>query len=112
MRLHGMTTHPLMRVYVTSSRRRRSKTIHNISYHFIYSKPEHLWGEKSLWVTKQEKVIVSDIERTLLDGFDRPEYCGGLKDVIRALWSKHNEINWQRLLEYAEKFRTKARRNK
>jgi len=108
MRLHGMTTHPSMKVYVTSSRRKRSKTIHNISYHFIYSKPEHLWGEMSYWVTKQEMVIVSDIERTLLDGFDRPEFCGGLKDVIRALWSKQSEINWKRLLEYAEKFRTKA----
>jgi len=110
MRLHGMTTHSLVDVYITMSKRRRrtSKKIDNITYRFVYSKPEHFWGDCVHWATRNEKVSVSDIERTLLDGLERPDLCGGLEEVIRGIWSKQKEIDWEKLAAYAEKFRTKA----
>ena len=73
MRIHGMTTHPLLDVYVTLPRRRTIKEIGNMSYHFIYSKPENFWGGYDCWVSRHEKVLVSNVERTLLDGLARPE---------------------------------------
>ena len=108
MRLHGMTTHPGTEVYITISKRRAIKHIGDITYRFIYSKPEHFWGGTSHWVTKQEQVYISDIERTLLDGFSRPELCGGFKDVVRGLWNSQHKINWGKLLEYAKKYHNKA----
>jgi len=108
MRLHGMTTHPLVDVYITMPKRHKSKIVHNITYHFVYSKPEHFWGSSAHWATKQNKVTVSDIERTLLDGLERPDLCGGIKEVVRGIWAKQNEIDWNKITEYAGKFRTKA----
>src|SRR3990167_1008354 len=43
MRLHGMTTHPLMDVYITTPKKEKTKKISDITYHFIYSKPDHFW---------------------------------------------------------------------
>ncbi len=108
MRLHGMTTHPLIDVYITTPNRIKTKKVHNISYHFIYSKIEHFWGGSSSWATKQSQVEVSDIERTILDGLHRPNLCGGIKEVVRGIWSKQREINWKKLVQYATKFHTKA----
>jgi len=108
MRLHGMTTHPLMDVIITTSKRIASKKVHDRLYQFIYSKPEHLWGILKQWATKQEKVCVSDIERTLLDGFARPDLCGGLKEIIRGLWSKQKQIDWDKLIQYAKRYHSKA----
>jgi len=108
MRLHGMTTHPIHDIYITVTKRVRTKSIGGITYHFIYSKKEHFWGWESQWVSKHEKVILSDIERTLLDSLDRPELCGGINDVIRGVWAVQKKIDWKKLLEYAEIFRTKA----
>ena len=108
MRLHGMTSHPLYDVYINITKRHRTKKINNITYHFIYSKPENFWGGSIHWVNKQEKILISDLERTILDGLERPELCGGIKDIARGIWVKQSENNWERLILYAAKFHTRA----
>jgi len=108
MRLHGMTTHPLLDVYISMSKRCGAKKIGDITYHFVYVKPENFWGHAAHWATKQDKVYVSDIERTLLDGLDRPDLCGGIKEIIRGIWIKHKEIDMKKLVQYATRFHTKA----
>lgn len=108
MRIHGMTTHALFDVYISMPHRRRVRKISNFTYHFIYIDPNHFWGHQAYWITRQEKIFVSDIEKTLLDGLERPELSGGIKEVIRGIWVKQKEINWQKMRQYCEKFRTKA----
>jgi len=108
MRLHGMTTHPLFDVYITLSKRRRAQQIGNMTYHFLYIKPEHFWGSEFYWATKQDKVYVSNIERTLLDGLERPDLCGGIKEVARGIWVKQKEIDWEKMTQYAKHFHKKA----
>ena len=108
MRLHGMTSHAIMDVYITVSARVPDKKLKDIQYHFIYSKKEHFWGFTTHWATKQDQVQVSDLERTILDGLDRPDTCGGLTDVIRGIWVKQKEIDWAKLVKDAKRFKTKA----
>lgn len=108
MRIHGMTTHPLNNVFLTILQRKNKKALSGISYNFIYSKKEHFWGDTAYWATKQEQVRVSDPERTLLDGFDRPELCGGITDVARGIWASQKKIDFEKLGQYAARFRTKA----
>jgi predicted transcriptional regulator of viral defense system len=108
MRLLGMTTHPLTDVTITLSKRQKSKKIHNISYLFIYCKPAYFWGVSERWVTKEEKVYISDLERTILDGLERPDLCGGIQEVVRGIWSKQKQIDWNKLTHYAKRYHTKA----
>lgn len=108
MRLHGMTTHPLMNVIITMSKRKVAKKVHNLLYQFIYSKPDHFWGMSQTWVTKQERVSVSDLERTILDGLDRPDLCGGIKEIARGIWNKQKKIDWGKVAQYAKKYHSKA----
>lgn len=108
MRLHGMTSHPAFNIYLTTHKRKSKKTVDQITYHFIYTQEKHFWGQEAQWVTKQEQVQTSDLERTLLDGFDRPELCGGFSDVARGLWSVQNKIDLIKLTQYAKRFRSKA----
>lgn len=108
MRLHGMTSHPLFDITVTAPHRLRDQRLSGFHYHFIFCKKEHFWGRENHWVTKQEKVAVSDLEKTLLDGMDRPDLCGGILEVARGLWIKKENIHYKKLLRYAKKFRTQA----
>ena len=108
MRIHGMTSHPILNVYLTFPKQKPDKMVSNITYHFIYSKKEHFWGQMIHWVTKQEQVQVSDLERTILDGFDRPDLCGGITDVARGLWAAQKKIDSEKLMKYAKQYRTKA----
>lgn len=108
MRLHGMTTHPLFDAYITLSKRYPVKKIGEITYHFIFAQPKHCWGTSTLWVTKQDKVSVSDIERTILDACDRPDLCGGIKEIVRGIWVKQKQIDWNRMVKYASHYPAKS----
>ncbi|MBI4405162.1 MAG: transcriptional regulator [Deltaproteobacteria bacterium] len=101
--LHQMVTQPQLVVYVSSPRLIRPGTIQGTEFRFIRCKPSHLFGITEKWVDKTEKVRVSDLERTLLDGLKQPEYCGGITEVAKALSIKHDLLNAHRLVEYALK---------
>ena len=108
MRLHGMTTHPVLTVFLTVSKRKPEKVLSGIAYHFIYSKKKHFWGGTTHWATKQDQVEVSDLERTVLDGLDRPDLCGGIIEIARGIWEAQRKVDFKKLSRHAKKFRTQA----
>jgi predicted transcriptional regulator of viral defense system len=82
---------------------RRSITALGIEFRFIHNQKRYFFGISDHWVTKQEKVKVSDLERTIIDGLKQPECCGGLTEVAKGLWMRHQEVNVSRLISYAIK---------
>jgi len=46
-----------------------------------------------------KELLVSDLERTLLDVICRPEYSGGWSEVIQCLRNARN-VNWDNILKY------------
>lgn len=108
MRIHGMTTHALIEITITSTKRHRAKKINNINYKFIFSKKENFWGSESKWVSKQLQIDVSDLERTIFDCLNKPNYCGGITEVIRGIWLIQNKIDWVKLAQYAERYHSVA----
>jgi len=103
MEIHGGVTQPQLVVYVTTLKPRRSITALGIEFRFIHSKKKYFFGISDHWVTKQEKVKVSDLERTIIDGLKQPEYCGGLTEVAKGLWMRQQDVNINRLISYAIK---------
>lgn len=103
MEIHGGITQPQLIVYVTTLKSRRSITTMGIEFRFIHNQKKYFFGIDDHWVTKQEKVKVSDLERTIIDGLKQPEYCGGLTEVAKGLWMRHQDINVNRLISYAIK---------
>lgn len=101
MDIHDMVTQPQLIIYVTSPKPMRSRSILGTEFRFVRCKPEHVFGMTDHWVSKQEKVTVSDLERTVLDGLRQPEYCGGVTEVAKGLWIRRTDIDVARLVEYA-----------
>ena len=58
-------------------------------------------GPAKHWVTKQESVEISDLERTIIDGLRQPEYCGGVTEVAKGLWMRHQDMQVTKLVDYA-----------
>jgi predicted transcriptional regulator of viral defense system len=101
MEIHGMVTQPQLVVYVTTSAKRRSIRIMGAEFRFITSGKDYFFGLTDHWVTKQEKIRISDPERTVLDGFRMPEYCGGVTELAKGIWIKKQELNDGKLVDYA-----------
>lgn len=103
MEIHGMTTQPQLVVMVSTPRARRSQTAQGVEYRFIRCQRKHLFGLTEHWATKQDKVRVSDLERTIIDGLKQPEHCGGLTEVVKGLWMRRGDVKTDRLVQYARR---------
>jgi predicted transcriptional regulator of viral defense system len=101
--LHQMVTQPQLIVYVSSPRMMRSRTIQGTEFCFVRCKADDLFGITEIWIDKNEKVFVSDLERTLLDGLRQPAYCGGFSEVAKGFSIKHQAIDPQKIIDYAVK---------
>lgn len=101
MEIHRMVTQPKLAVIASSSKRLRSRVLHGTEFRFVFVRPKQHFGTIKHWVTKQEAVEVSDIERTVIDGLRQPEYCGGVTEVAKGLWMRHNDVNITKLVDYA-----------
>ncbi len=101
MEIHGMVTQPQLVVHVTTSAQRRPVRIMGTDFRFIASDKDGFFGLTDHWVTKQEKVKISDPERTVLDGLRMPEYCGGLTELAKGIWIKKEDLSAGKLVDYS-----------
>ena len=108
MEIHRMVTQPQLAVFASSAKRLQSRSLHGTEFHFVLVKPEHYFGTAKHWVTKQETVDISDLERTIIDGLRQPEYCGGVTEVAKGLWMRHQDMKTTKLVEYALRMGTGA----
>jgi len=101
MDAHRMVTQPQLVVCVTSPAPLRGRTILGTEFRFVRCKAEHMFGIAEHWATKTEKVFVSDLERTIIDGLKHPEYCGGIVEVAKGFWIRRRGLDVNRLVDYA-----------
>ncbi len=99
--LHQMLTQPQFVVYVTTPKLIRPRTVLGTEFRFVRCKPSDLFGITELWAEKSEKVRVSDLERTILDGLKQPTYCGGFTEVAKGFWIKRHAIDPKKIVNYA-----------
>ena len=112
MELHRMVTQPQFTIYVSSTMRTPPRSVHGHEYRFVAVKPADFFGLMQMWVTKQQAVMVSDKERTILDALRQPQYAGGIPEVAKALWMSRKEIKIPQLLDYVQHFSTGALRRR
>lgn len=79
-------------------------------YKYIYVKDlKDFWLKKYFnWI---EYIYITNIERTILDCFSRPELCGWLNNIAKAFYEASNEwlINYSELMKYIEFYNNKQK---
>jgi predicted transcriptional regulator of viral defense system len=108
MEIHRMVTQPQFVVFTSSTKRISNRTLNGTEFRFVLIKPNHFFGTTKHWVTKQESVDISDLERTVIDGLRQPEYCGGVTEVAKGLWIRHADMQPAKLVDYALRLRVGA----
>lgn len=83
-------------------------TIRNISFQFVYHNEKHFFGAKKTWIDSFNKVLCSDLEKTLVDCLFKPGYAGGIVEIGKALFMAKSKIDYNKLLDYCKKFDSQA----
>ncbi len=106
--LHGFTPQHSPRVYVCSPKPHRPFTWRGNEYVFVSLVEKKFFGYENREVDECQ-VHVAEAEKAVLDSIDKPEYCGGLSQVLAILInSLRGELDLEKLVKYAEKMSTNS----
>lgn len=110
LQIHNLITQPSLKEQIVVSKQiRPSETkIKEVSFQFIYHNEKHFFGAKKIWIDSFNKVLCSDLEKTIIDCLFKPDYAGGIVEVAKAIYSSKEKIKYDILLEYAKKFDSQA----
>lgn len=86
-------------VQTTASVREHRKEVLGIRFRLVKLKEEKFFGLEHHRVGGQ-RFAVTDREKTIVDGLDRPGLTGGILELARALGLGAEEFDWSRVDEY------------
>ena len=91
-------------VFVATTKRKKNLEFGYERYEFVTLSERKFFGSVEM-KTNSGSFNMSSREKTIVDGLMHPEYCGGLTEVTKAMWYAQKEVDWQTVLEMAEKVR-------
>jgi predicted transcriptional regulator of viral defense system len=99
----GMTEQVPRTVFVATTKRKRNLQYGPTTFQFVTLSKRRFFG----W-TEEEMAggsfNVADREKTVIDCLNFPHYSGGLEEVVKGIWEGRDELDFQKLLEYAERY--------
>ena len=81
---HGLTEQFANKLFIQTAMRKKNVKDGNRNYKFIKVPKEKLFGYKT-YGYGNHKYKMTDIEKTIIDCFDLPQYCGWYYETIKAL---------------------------
>jgi len=95
---HGLTEQVPLTVFIATTKRLPNKEIHDVEYRFVTLTDEKFFGFEPVSVGSQQ-VNIATVEKAIVDCADHPEYCGGIRELAKAL-SRTENLDADRLTEY------------
>jgi len=110
-RYHNLTDQILNTIQITtinsisvpqtsSGSKKAAIKVRGTVYEFVRIKKNKFFGAEDAWIG-DGKFMVTDLERTLLDGLSHPQYCGGWLEVVHVYKEYFNRINLDKIIAYA-----------
>ncbi|MEX0641167.1 MAG: type IV toxin-antitoxin system AbiEi family antitoxin [Pirellulales bacterium] len=90
-------------VWIVTTKQLPERTIRSTTFRFVSVVSRKFFGFESTPVYEQ-KVQMSDREKTVIDCVDQPEFAGGIGELTRIIASAAPKVDWNKFTEYAAKF--------
>lgn len=78
-------------MYVVTLTRAQSREIHSVPYQVATVTQRKFFGYE-LTSIEGTAVNVADVEKTLVDCTDHPEYCGGIRGLAKAMVAADEKV--------------------
>lgn len=110
LQIHNLITQPSLKEQIVVSKQVKPSELNvkDISFQFIYHNEKHFFGAKKVWIDSYNKVLCSDLEKTIVDCLFKPEYAGGISEIAKAIYMSKDKIDYQKLFEYVKTFNSQA----
>lgn len=104
---YGWTEQPSKTIFIATTKLKRPLLVQGTSFKFVRLRPGRFFGYSDQWVGNQ-KVAVAEKEKAIIDCLDQPRYAGEITEVAKGLWNSRQEIDFYRLVAYAERMNNAA----
>lgn len=100
---YGLTEQIPNTVFVQTTTRKKKQNIEifGVEYKIVRIKENRFFGIKKTWI-EEALVSITDKEKTIIDCLDKPQYCGGIVEVAKAL--KNGKFDKNKLTKYVKEF--------
>jgi len=97
---YGMTEQIPSTVFIqtTSWKEKQEIDVFGVKYKIVRIKKEKIFGIRTEWI-EETRINITDREKTIIDCFDKPQYCGGIVEVAKALRTEN--LNYRKIIKYA-----------
>jgi predicted transcriptional regulator of viral defense system len=102
---HGLTSRFPNSIFIQTAYKKKEKIAQGTLYKFIWVSPGKMTGI----ITEgygNNAFRITDIEKTIIDCFDLPEYSGGLEELLPAF--ANADLSGEKLIEYSKAVHNKA----
>ncbi len=102
LHFYGLTEQIPNTVFIQTTARKKNQNIKvfGINYKIVRIKEAKFFGIRREWI-EETQINITDKEKTIVDCLDKPQYCGGIIEVAKAL--KNGSFDKDRLEVYANK---------
>lgn len=103
---YGFTEQVPTTVFIQTNARKKKQEldIFGVKYKIIRVSENKIIGYETIWID-DTKVHIADREKTIADCLDKPQYCGGIIEVAKAL---QNDIDLNKVIEYGKNMNNSA----
>jgi predicted transcriptional regulator of viral defense system len=99
---YGLTEQIATTVFIQTTTRKFNfnPEVFGVQYKIVKIKEPKYFGMKKEWI-EETQINITDKEKTMIDCLDKPQYCGGIIEVAKAL--KNNKFDRKKLEDYAQR---------
>ncbi len=110
LEIHSLITQPALREMVVVNRQIKPSLIkiQGVEFQFICHNDKHFFGFTRTKIDKYNRVVCSDLEKTIIDCLYKPEYANGIVEVAKAIYKVMDMINYDKLMSYMRRFDSHA----
>jgi predicted transcriptional regulator of viral defense system len=99
---YGFTEQVPNRIFVATRKRVKDREILGMDFKFVHISEKKFFGFGNVLISNV-RVKISDKEKTIVDCLDKPKYCGGIGEIAKAIFFAKEEIDFEKLTDYAIK---------
>jgi len=99
---YGLTEQIPTTVFIQTITRKfnTNPNVFGVQYQIVKIKKEKMFGIRKEWI-EETQINITDKEKTMIDCLDKPQFCGGVIEVAKAL--KNNKFDRKKLENYTQR---------
>ena len=99
---HGFSDQLLREVAVATDKAKKPVQLIDSKVVFVHLKKSKFFGIQE--INLEGKVVkIANKEKTIIDCLEKPQFCGGIEEVAKAIYFNFEELDLPKLVAYGEK---------